>query len=48
MKRLLQAFDVDYDQWRVLTRTLLQMDFRTTGAAGACDVAAEREPRRLH
>ncbi len=34
MRRLLEALDVDYEQWRVLTRTLLRMDLRITGFGG--------------
>lgn len=30
MRRFVEALDVDYDQWRALTRALLRIDFRTT------------------
>ena len=34
MRHLLERWDIDAHQWRVLTRTLLKLDFRVGGFGG--------------
>ena len=48
MRHLLERWDIDAHQWRVLTRTLLKLDFRVGGFGGrAFGITRARRRTRL-